>query len=196
MLAMFTLLYPAIIGFTMHQLIDKNTKHEREGIELAVIGGPGSDPDGAAGQKNINVKDTAPMEEARHRRTAARQEGGGGAAPAGGVRRELLRDASGAPRDLVRFGGRKQFASAAKIEEVLQAYSSNVASARLLAHGVSPAGLTPIQLQRYDTGSTAARSAASSAASSACCSSRPSCCACRRRSTAPPASANAVRWKC
>ena len=45
------------------------------------------------------------------------------------------------------------------VEDVLNAYSSNVASARLLAHGVSPATLAPVQVQRYDTGSTAARSA-------------------------------------
>ena len=46
-----------------------------------------------------------------------------------------------------------------QIEEVLQAYSSNIASARLLAHGVSPAALSPIQVQRYDTGTNASRSA-------------------------------------
>jgi sodium transport system permease protein len=45
------------------------------------------------------------------------------------------------------------------IEEVLHVYSSSVASARLLAHGVSPATVAPVQLQRYDTGTNAARSA-------------------------------------
>ena len=45
------------------------------------------------------------------------------------------------------------------IDEILQAYSANIAGARLLAHGVSPATMAPIQLQRYDTGSNAARSA-------------------------------------
>jgi sodium transport system permease protein len=45
------------------------------------------------------------------------------------------------------------------IEEVLEAYGANVASARLLAHGVSPAALAPILVQRYDTGTNAARSA-------------------------------------
>jgi sodium transport system permease protein len=34
-----------------------------------------------------------------------------------------------------------------------------VAGARLLAHGVSPAAVTPIQVQRYDTGTNASRSA-------------------------------------
>jgi sodium transport system permease protein len=45
------------------------------------------------------------------------------------------------------------------IDEILQAYSSNIAGARLLAHGVSPATMAPIKLQHYDTGSNAARSA-------------------------------------
>jgi sodium transport system permease protein len=46
-----------------------------------------------------------------------------------------------------------------EVEEVLEAYGANVASARLLAHGVSPAALSPIQVQRYDTGTNASRSA-------------------------------------
>jgi sodium transport system permease protein len=45
------------------------------------------------------------------------------------------------------------------IEDVLEAYGANVAGARLLAHGVSPATLAPIQVQRYDTGTNASRSA-------------------------------------
>jgi sodium transport system permease protein len=45
------------------------------------------------------------------------------------------------------------------IESVLEAYGANVASARLLAHGVSPAALAPIQVQRFDTGTNASRSA-------------------------------------
>jgi sodium transport system permease protein len=42
---------------------------------------------------------------------------------------------------------------------VLAAYGANIASARLLAHGVSPATLAPVQVQRYDTGTNASRSA-------------------------------------
>jgi sodium transport system permease protein len=45
------------------------------------------------------------------------------------------------------------------IEDVLNAYGSNIAGARMLAHGVSPATLAPLKLQRYDTGSNASRSA-------------------------------------
>jgi sodium transport system permease protein len=45
------------------------------------------------------------------------------------------------------------------IEEVINHYGSSVAGARLLAHGVSPATLAPVTLQRYDTGTNASRSA-------------------------------------
>lgn len=45
------------------------------------------------------------------------------------------------------------------VAEVLRNYSNGIASARLLAHGVSPATLFPIHLQDYDTASSASRSA-------------------------------------
>jgi sodium transport system permease protein len=45
------------------------------------------------------------------------------------------------------------------VEDVLRAYGNTIAGARLLAHGVSPATLLPIQVQRYDTGTSASRSA-------------------------------------
>ncbi|MFC0251405.1 ABC transporter permease [Massilia consociata] len=159
MLALFTLLYPAMIGFMLHQGIDKSTKGEREGIELAVIGAAKAPTLMAQlGQKNITVKETAPMDE----------EAIG----------ELLRGKKVVavlrlPEDFIEnyYAMRPArvevwYDSATdtgpqrrEVEDVLQAYGANVASARLLAHGVSPAALTPIQVQRYDTGTNAARSA-------------------------------------
>ena len=57
LLALFTLLYPVMIGFMMHQLIDKNTKTEREGIDVAVIGGAKAPTLMAQlGEKNITAK--------------------------------------------------------------------------------------------------------------------------------------------
>src|SRR5690606_3480136 len=38
-------------------------------------------------------------------------------------------------------------------------YSNTIAGARLLAHGVSPVALSPIHLQKFDTGTSASRSA-------------------------------------
>ena len=159
LLLLFTLMYPAIIGYVMHQMIEKNTRSEREGIELAIIGGAQAPTlVSQLRQKNIAVTEVAPMDEQaigellHARKTAA-----------------LLRLSS----DFIENYGAMRpaqielwFDSAAEngpqrrqIEEVLQAYGSNIASARLLAHGVSPAALSPIQVQRYDTGTNASRSA-------------------------------------
>ena len=64
MLAMFTLLYPIMYGFMLHQMIEKSTKSEREGIELAVIGGARAPTlMSQLGQKNITVQETPPMDE-------------------------------------------------------------------------------------------------------------------------------------
>ncbi|MGH8853298.1 MAG: ABC transporter permease [Telluria sp.] len=159
MLAMFTLLYPAMIGLMLHQGIDKSTKTEREGIELAVIGGAKAPTlMSQLGQNSITVKETAPMDEEaigellRSKKVAAVLrlpddfvENYNAMRPA---RIEVWYDSAS------ESGGQR-----ADIEDVLKAYSANIASARLLAHGVSTAALTPIQVQRYDTGTNASRSA-------------------------------------
>lgn len=159
LLLLFTLMYPAIIGYVMHQMIDKNTRSEREGIELAIIGGAQAPTlVSQLRQKNVTVTEVAPMDEdaigelLRARKTAAVLrlssdfvENYGAMRPA---RIELWFDSA------AENGPQRR-----QIEEVLQAYSSNIASARLLAHGVSPAALSPIQVQRYDTGTNASRSA-------------------------------------
>ncbi|NNG24626.1 ABC transporter permease [Telluria aromaticivorans] len=159
MLAMFTLLYPIIIGLVLHQGIDKSTKTEREGIELAVIGA-GKAPTlmSQLGEKNITVKDTAPMEEdaigelLRSKKVAAVlrlpddfTENYHAMRPA---RVEVWYDSASDT------GGQRR-----EVQDVLESYGANIASARLLAHGVSPAALTPIHVQRYDTGTNASRSA-------------------------------------
>jgi len=159
LLLLFTLMYPAIIGYVMHQMVDKNTRSEREGIELAIIGGAQAPTlVSQLRQKNVTVTEVAPMDEdaigelLRARKTAAVLrlssdfvENYGAMRPA---RIELWFDSA------AENGPQRR-----QIEEVLQAYSSNIASARLLAHGVSPAALSPIQVQRYDTGTNASRSA-------------------------------------
>jgi sodium transport system permease protein len=45
-----------------------------------------------------------------------------------------------------------------RVENILHTYNNTIAGARLLAHGVSPAILTPIQLQYFDTATSASRS--------------------------------------
>lgn len=159
LLVMFTLLYPILIGLMLHQLIDKSTKTEREGVELAVIGGAKAPTLMAQlGEKNITVQATEPMTEdaigelLRTKKVAAvlrlpddYAENYYAMRPA---RLEVWYDSA------MESGQQRR-----EVEDVLEAYSANVASARLLAHGVSPAALTPIQVQRYDTGTNASRSA-------------------------------------
>ena len=159
LLLLFTLMYPVLIGYVMHQMIDKNTRTEREGIELAIIGGAQAPTlVSQLRQKNVTVNEVAPMDDdaiaalLHARKTAAVLrltsdfvENYGAMRPA---RIDLWFDSA------AESGPQRR-----QIEEVLQAYSSNIASARLLAHGVSPATLSPIQVQRYDTGTNASRSA-------------------------------------
>ena len=159
MLAMFTLLYPIMYGFMLHQMIEKSTKSEREGIELAVIGGARAPTlMSQLGQNNITVQETPPMDEdaigelLRSKKVAAVlrlpddfAEQYYAMRPA---RIEIWYDSA------TETGRQRR-----DVEDVLEAYGSNVAGARLLAHGVSPAAVTPIQVQRYDTGTNASRSA-------------------------------------
>ena len=159
LLVLFTLMYPVMLGVILNQQIKRATKPEREGIELAVIGAAQA-PNLMAQlkQKNVTVQPVGAMsEEAIGELLRARKvvallritdkfaENYQAMRPA---RVELWFDSASDN------GSRQR-----DIEEVLHAYSSSVTSARLLAHGVSPATVAPIQLQRYDTGSTAARSA-------------------------------------
>jgi sodium transport system permease protein len=159
LLALFTLMYPVMFGIILNKQIAHATSPEREGIELAVIGAAQAPTLMAQlREKNITVKELGPMDE-----------------PAIG---ELLRAKKAAAllRLSDKFGDNYQAMRPAKIElwfdsgadtnyrrrdieDVLQAYGANVASARLLAHGVSPAALSPVQLQRFDTGTNASRSA-------------------------------------
>lgn len=158
LLALFTLMYPVLLGVLLHQWIDRATKPEREGIVLAVIGGAQAPTLMAQlKQKNITVHDTPPMDEAAignllraHKAAAVLRLPAKYATDYAAMRPariELWYDSS------TEQDGRRD------VEDVLNAYGSNIASARLLAHGVSPAALSPVQVQRYDTGTTAARSA-------------------------------------
>jgi sodium transport system permease protein len=159
LLALFTFMYPVMLGYMLNQQISRATKPEREGMELAVIGGAQAPTLMAQlKQKNVTLKQLGPMDEEaiaellRSREVVALlrlddkfSEHYQAMRPA---RIELWFDSASDN------GARQR-----DIEEVLQAYSSSIAGARLLAHGVSPATLSPVKLQRYDTGSTAARSA-------------------------------------
>jgi sodium transport system permease protein len=159
LLVMFTLMYPAMLGFILHQQIERATRPEREGIELAVIGAAQAPTLMAQlKQKNITVRDTRDMGEdgigelLRSRKVAAVLR----LPPSFGKDYQAMRPAR---IELWYDSATEQDNRRHDIEDVLSAYESNIAGARLLAHGVSPAILRPVQLQRYDTGTNAARSA-------------------------------------
>lgn len=158
MLALFVLMYPAIVGFVLNDLIKRTNEPEREGIELVVIGGAQAPTlMTLLKQQNVSTTERAPMDEEG---LAKLLETGKSVAvlkiddkfvenynamrPA---RLELWFD-SGADT------GRKL----KDIEKVLNEYTTNIARARLLAHGVSPVTLAPVSVQRYDTGTSASRS--------------------------------------
>ena len=158
-LAMMTLAYPVLIGFMMHQAIEKSTRTEREGINLTVIGGAKAPTLMAQlRERSVTIADSAAMSEDAigellHSKKAAAVlrvsddfiENYEAMRPA---RIELWFDSSS------ESGPQRR-----ELEEALQAYGNNIASARLLAHGVSPATLAPVLVQRYDTGTNASRSA-------------------------------------
>jgi sodium transport system permease protein len=159
LLALFTLMYPVMLGYILNQQIDRATRPEREGIALSVIGADKAPTLMALlKQKNVTItslpatSDDAIETLLRGRKTVA-----------------VLRLSDNFTADYAAMRPAKVelwYNSASDtdarrrdIDEILQAYSSNIAGARLLAHGVSPATMAPIKLQRYDTGSNAARSA-------------------------------------
>jgi len=159
LIALFTLMYPVMLGYLMNQLIERSTRPEREGIELAVIGAAKAPTLMAQlKQKNITVREVGAMDEQaigellRARKVVA-------------VLRlsdqfiDNYRAMRPARIELWFDSAADKGPQQRDVEEVLEAYGANVASARLLAHGVSPATLAPIQLQRYDTGTNASRSA-------------------------------------
>lgn len=159
MLLLFTLMYPVMFGFLMHHVINRATQSEREGIELAVIGAAKAPTLMAQlKQKNITIKDTAPMDEPAIEELLR-------SGKVVGVLRlsDKFTESYAAMRpariELWYDSANEKGSQRREVEEVLENYGANVASARLLAHGVSPATLAPIQVQRFDTGTNASRSA-------------------------------------
>ena len=159
LLLLFTLMYPVMFGVLFQKLIDRSTRSEREGIELAVIGASHAPTLMAQlKQRNITVTDTAPLDDPAIE--ALLQKG-----KVAGLLRlpDKFTDNYTAMRparvELWFDSATEKGSQRREVEDVLEAYGANVASARLLAHGVSPANLMPVEVQRYDTGTNASRSA-------------------------------------
>ncbi|WP_229507888.1 hypothetical protein [Massilia sp. Dwa41.01b] len=138
LLLLFTLMYPVMFGFLMQQLIDRATRSEREGIELAVIGADKAPTLMAQlRQKNITITNIAMLDEAAieeklqgDTKLAAvlrlSEKFGTNYAAMRPARIELWYDSAA-----------EKGAQRREIEEVLENYSANVASAPAGARGVA-----------------------------------------------------------
>jgi sodium transport system permease protein len=159
LIALFVIMYPLMLGYILNKQIDRATQPQREGMELAVIGAPQAPTLMALfKQKNINVLPQEEMDEEaiatllRSRKVVALLR----------INKKFTEDYQAMRPAKVELwidsaidnGGRQR-----DVEEVLASYTNGIAGARLLAHGVSPATMVPVSVQRYDTGGSAGRSA-------------------------------------
>jgi len=158
-LVVFVLMYPLLVGLVLHKQIDRATRPEREGVAIAVIGGAQAPTlMNQLKQRNVTLTEIAPTDEAGITALLRKQamsavlrltpEFSDNYTAMRPARVELWFDsASDSARKLD------------EVELVLRDYNRQIAGARLLAHGVSPVNLNPVLLQRYDTGTSASRSA-------------------------------------
>ncbi|MGZ3182597.1 MAG: ABC transporter permease [Telluria sp.] len=159
LLAMFVLMYPALMAFSLQRAINRVTQPEREGINLTVIGADYAPTlMTQLRQKNVHIQESRPLDEdatvkllhqphqvAVLKIDAKFVENYEAMRPA---RLELWYDSAADT-------GHKLD----EVERALREYNAGIASARLLAHGVSPVTLAPVTVQKYDTGTSASRSA-------------------------------------
>ena len=159
LLLLFVLMYPILVGFMLHRQIDRATKPEREGVEIAVIGSDQAPTlMNQLRQRNVNITELEPMGEEDINALLRRQT----VTAVLRLTPEFAENYHAMRPAQVELWFDSASDSARKIDEVeyvLRDYSRNIASARLLAHGVSPVNLNPVLVQRYDTGTSASRSA-------------------------------------
>lgn len=158
MLVMFVLLYPLILWITLNSVISKVTSVERDSAEVIVVGGQHAPTLlQKLKQEGITLVDRADLDDAaitavlRERQYAAvikiPEEFPRLYAELRPARIELWFDSAAGQESKLH-----------RVESVLRAYGGGIAQARLLAQGVSPAVLSPVPLQRYDTATGASRS--------------------------------------
>lgn len=159
LVALFVFMYPVMLAYILHQQIDRATKPERESMELVVINGaqaPGMMTQ--LKQKNVTILAREDMDE----EAIAELLKGRTVVAVLRLHRNYAEDYQAmrpAKVELWFDSASEKGQRQRDIEDVLAAYTNSIAAARLLAHGVSPATLVPVAVQRYDTGGTAARSA-------------------------------------
>jgi sodium transport system permease protein len=159
-LALFVFMYPALIGTMLNRAIDRASKPEREGVALTVIGAAQA-PNLIAQlkQKNVLVTPHGPMSEAEIAELLRAKKAVAVLTldPKFSASYNSMRPAH---MQLWFDSGVDNGHKLDDVEKVLNSYTSQIAQARLLAHGVSPVVMMPVQVQRYDTGTAATRSAA------------------------------------
>lgn len=158
MLLMLTLLYPAMVGFMLHTIIERGTRTEKAGIDLVVIGGAQA-PNllTQLRQNNVNVSEKADMSDADITALLQKKKVVGVLRldPQFGEYYAALRPA---PLELWFDSSAEKREQRTEVETILREYGNRVAGTRLQAHGVSPVTLSPLRLQRFDTASSATRS--------------------------------------
>ena len=157
-LLMIVVIYPLMLWVALHKIIDMSVKGAHENVALVVIGAA-QVPTlvSLLEQKNIKIAARDDMGEAditdmlRKREVVA-------VIKVGAKFTDNYNSMRPARIELWFDSATDQQSKLRRVETVLHSYNAMIASSRLLAHGVSPAALTPIQLQSYDTATNASRS--------------------------------------
>ncbi len=157
-LLMIVIIYPLMLWVALHKIIDMAVKGEHENVALVVIGAS-QVPTlvSLLEQKNIKISARDDMSEPdvtdmlRRREVVA-------VIKVGSKFTDNYNAMRPARIELWFDSATDQQSKLHRVEAVLHNYNAVIASSRLLAHGVSPVALTPIQLQSYDTATNASRS--------------------------------------
>lgn len=159
MLLMLTLLYPALIGLVLNKMIERGTRTAKAGIELVVIGGAQA-PNLLAQlrEKSVNVSERGPMLDADIT-ALLREKKVVGVLRLGAEFADYYAELRPAPLELWFDSSSEKQEQRLELESILRGYANGIAGARLEAHGVSAAVLSPLRLERYDTAGAAGSSA-------------------------------------
>jgi len=157
MLLMFVFMYPALVGFMLHNQIQKATKTERTGIDIVVLGAAQA-PNLVSylRQKSVNIVEKDAMSEADIGKLLGEKKMAA-VLKLGDKFGEYYDDLRPAPVELWFDSAVEKQSQRRELETMLREYGNGIASARLLAHGVSPATLSPLALQRFDTADSLTR---------------------------------------
>lgn len=158
LMLLFVFFYPAMVGFMLHMQIERGTRTERAGIDIVVVGAAQA-PNLVSflTQKNVNITTRDAMSEADIGKLLAEKKMAA-VLKLGDRFGEYYDELRPAPLELWFDSSVEKASQRRELDAMLREYGSGIAGARLLAHGVSPATLSPLALQRYDTADGVTRS--------------------------------------